>query len=93
MHPMNGLKRQQPFSTPIFVTLSCSRVASSYLRTQSKGVSWCEGGMPPRFRGGDQADAAHALHVQVVAWVCVGIAVAATPRRSGGMLGTHEEAR
>ena len=42
---------------------------------------------------GDQADAAHALHVQVGAWVCVGIAVAATPRRSGGMLGTHEEAR
>ena len=44
-------------------------------------------------QGGDQADAAHALHVQVGAWVCVGIAVAATPRRSGGMLGTHEEAR
>ena len=44
-------------------------------------------------QGGDQADAAHALHEQVGAWVCAGIAVAATPRRSGGMLGTHEEAR
>ena len=27
MHPMNGLKMQQPFSAPIFVTLSCSRIA------------------------------------------------------------------
>jgi hypothetical protein len=27
MHPMNGLKKQQPFSAPIFVTLSCSRIA------------------------------------------------------------------
>ena len=42
---------------------------------------------------GDQADAAHALHVQVGAWMCVGIAVAATPRRSDGMLGTHDKAR
>ena len=41
---------------------------------------------------GNQADAVHALHVQVDAWVCVGIAVAATPRRSGSMLGTHKEA-
>ena len=93
MHPMNGLKMQQPFSAPIFVTLSCSRVASSCLRTNIHRSERCEGGMPPGIRTGDQADAAHALHVQVGAWVCVGIAVAATPRRSGGMLGTYEDAR
>ena len=51
MHPMNGLKKQQPFSAPIFVTLSCSRVASSYLRTNIQISERCEGGMPPGFRG------------------------------------------
>ena len=51
MHPMNGLEKQQPFSAPIFVTLSCSRVASSCLRTNINRSERCEGGMPPGFRG------------------------------------------
>jgi len=51
MTPRYGLKKRQPLSAPIFLTFSCSRVASSCLRTNIQISERCEGGMPPGFRG------------------------------------------
>ena len=50
MTPRYGLKKRQPLSAPIFLTFSCSRVASSCLRTNIQMSERCDGGMPPSHR-------------------------------------------